>query len=70
MKRCLPTVETTQSAIDNLYSSYDFDSFIHDPSNKGCSCCDICSVNCNCGDCQSQKLLIMTKIGILYTVMY
>ena len=35
---------------------YDFDSFIHDPSNKGCSCCDICSVNCNCGDCQSQKL--------------
>lgn len=34
----------------------DFDGFEHDPSVKGCRCCDICSVNCNCGYCQIQML--------------
>lgn len=27
----------------------DFDSYVHDPKNKGCSCCDVCSVSCDCG---------------------
>lgn len=30
-----------------------FDSYVHD---KGCMCCDVCSVSCDCGFCQSQVL--------------
>lgn len=34
----------------------DFDSYVHDPRNKGCMCCDVCSVSCDCGNCESQVL--------------
>ena len=32
----------------------DFDGFKSNPNINGCLCCDVCSMNCNCGDCNEQ----------------
>lgn len=37
----------------------DFDSFKCDTNINGCMCCDICGINCNCGDCEEQKFFNM-----------
>ena len=33
-----------------------FDSYVCDPKNKGCTCCDVCSASCDCGNCENQVL--------------
>ena len=35
---------------------YDFDTYIHDPENKGCMCCDVCSISYDYGNCENQVL--------------
>ena len=32
----------------------DFDNF--KPTSSGCLCCDVCSINCKCGNCEVQTL--------------
>ena len=34
----------------------DFDEYHHDPVQLGCKCCDICRLNCVCGNCIHENI--------------